>query len=255
MVFVGERKLTTNVTKTIRQHGFHITQICRRTKNSDSVLAHDVKAAYTNKLNEIQSNADLYIISLKDSAFVELIGEICKNKNEEALFVHTAGSIPMSIWEGYAKQYGVFYPLQTFSKQREIDFKEIPFFIEASTSQNAELLREIASNISDKVYEATSEQRKSLHLAAVFTCNFTNHLYALAAELLQKYNLPFEAMLPLIDETARKVHELTPKEAQTGPAIRYDEQVISKHLQMLADDERKQQVYELMSKSIHERAK
>ena len=198
-----------------------------------------IDAKYTTQLHELKSDADLYIISLKDTAFVQLIGDICKDKNSNALFVHTAGSIPMSIWEGYTNNYGVFYPLQTFSKLREVDFKEIPFFIEASSTENCNLLKEIAHTISDKVYDATSEQRKSLHLAAVFTCNFTNHMYAIAAELLEKYNLPFETMLPLIDETARKVHELTPRQAQTGPAIRYDEQVINNHLQMLHDDVQK----------------
>ena len=135
---------------------------------------------------------------------------IC-NKDNDSLFVHTAGSVPMSVWQGYANHYGVFYPMQTFSKKREVDFKEIPFFIESSEPKYVELLKEIAATMSQRVYEADSEQRKSLHLAAVFTCNFTNHMYALAADLLEKYQLPFEVMLPLIDETARKVHELPPE--------------------------------------------
>ena len=105
--------------------------------------------------------------------------------------------------------------------------------------------------ISENVYEADSEQRKSLHLAAVFTCNFTNHMYALAAGLLKKYGLPFEVMLPLIDETARKVHELEPRLAQTGPAVRYDENVIGEHLQMLSDEPDMQELYRLISESIH----
>lgn len=113
-------------------------------------------------------------------------------------------------------------------------------------------MKDIASVLSEKVYEATSEQRKSLHLAAVFTCNFTNHMYALAAELLKKYQLPFEVMLPLIDETARKVHELEPRLAQTGPAIRYDENVINNHLQMLSDEPGMQELYRLISESIHQ---
>ena len=185
--------------------------------------------------------------------FAELLQGIVEGKREEALMVHTAGSIPMNVWEGHVPHYGVFYPMQTFSKQREVDFKEIPFFIEASSAEDAAFLKAIASTLSNRVYDADSEQRKSLHLAAVFTCNFTNHMYALAAELLKKYNLPFDVMLPLIDETARKVHELEPKTAQTGPAIRYDENVIGNHLRMLADDPAMQRLYELLSRSIHER--
>ena len=114
-----------------------------------------------------------------------------------------------------------------------------------------QLLKDIASALSEKVYEANSEQRKSLHLAAVFTCNFTNHMYALAAELLKKYELPFEAMLPLIDETARKVHELEPFVAQTGPAVRYDKNVINEHLRMLADEPQMQELYREISENIH----
>lgn len=142
--------------------------------------------------------------------------------------------------------------MQTFSKQREVDFREVPFFIEAKRPEDAELLKAVAGTLSDKVYEADSEQRRSLHLAAVFTCNFTNHMYALAAELLEKYHLPFDVMLPLIDETARKVHELAPRDAQTGPAVRYDENVMNKHLSMLAGSQALQEIYKLMSKSIHE---
>ena len=158
----------------------------------------------------------------------------------------------MNIWEGYAERYGVFYPMQTFSKQRAVDFREVPFFIEAKRPEDVELLKAVAGTLSEKVYEADSEQRRSLHLVAVFTCNFTNHMYALAAELLEKYHLPFDVMLPLIDETARKVHELPPCDAQTGPAVRYDENVINKHLSMLEGTPALQEIYKLMSKSIHE---
>ena len=255
IVFVGAGNLATNVSRALHKAGFRISQIYSRTTESAAALAQCVEADYTTDIHQLKADADLYIVALKDSVFVELIGDICKDKKEDALFVHTAGSIPMSIWEGHTNYYGVFYPLQTFSKKREVSFREIPFFIEASTQENCELLKRIAHTVSDKVYDATSEQRKSLHLAAVFTCNFTNHMYALAADLLEKYNMPFDAMLPLIDETARKVHELAPKEAQTGPAIRYDEQVINNHLNMLSDDKGMQQLYELISQSIHNRSK
>ena len=147
--------------------------------------------------------------------------------------------------------YGVLYPMQTFSKQREVDFGQIPCFVESNSEEDVQLLKDIASALSEKVYEASSEQRKSLHLAAVFTCNFTNHMYVLAAELLKKYGLPFEAMLPLIDETARKVHELEPLAAQTGPAVRYDENVIDEHLRMLADEPQMLELYREISENIH----
>lgn len=251
IVFVGAGNLATNLAKALYRKGFRIVQIFSRTEESARSLALQVEADYATDLKELTGDAKLYIVSLKDAAFVELLPQIAEGK-EHALLVHTAGSIPMSVWEGHTQRYGVFYPMQTFSKQREVKFDEIPFFIEAKTAEDVALLKAIAATLSDHVYEASSEQRKSLHLAAVFICNFTNHMYALAADLLEKYQLPFNVMLPLIDETARKVHELAPRDAQTGPAVRYDKNVIENHLAMLADLPALQEIYKLMSKSIHE---
>ena len=172
-------------------------------------------------------------------------------ESASALAGHTAGSMPMDVWKGEAVRYGVLYPMQTFSKSRAVDFSTVPFFIEGSGREEAEALKAVAERIGGKVYEATSEQRRYLHIAAVFACNFTNHMYALAHRLLDSHGLPFEVMLPLIDETARKVHELPPLEAQTGPARRYDENVIGKHLEMLADEPRLAELYEKISQSIH----
>lgn len=253
IVFVGAGNLATNLAKALYRKGFRIAQIYSRTEESARILAQAVEAEYTTDLNELYAFARLYIVALKDDALLSLLPQMVVGK-EKALWVHTAGSIPMSIWEGYVPRYGVFYPMQTFSKQREIKFDTIPVFVESVQAEDAAFLKEIATTLSGKVYEATSEQRKSLHLAAVFTCNFTNHLYALAAEWLRKYNLPFEAMLPLIDETARKVHEMAPKEAQTGPAVRYDEQVMNGHLAMLSGEPRMQEIYRILSDSIHDLA-
>lgn len=250
IVFVGAGNLATHLAKALHAAGFPIRQVYSRTEESARTLAKAVDADYTTCLSEIQKYAMLYIVSLKDAAFVELLPQIVAGK-EEALWVHTAGSIPMDIWQGHGlKRYGVFYPMQTFSKQREVDFREIPLFVESNEENDLLLLKEIAIRISPKVYEADSEQRKSLHLAAVFTCNFTNHMYALAARLLKKYNLPFETMLPLIDETAQKVHQLEPCYAQTGPAARNDVDVMKSHLQMLTDEPQLQALYQSISESI-----
>ena len=251
VVFIGAGNLATNLAKALYYKGFRIVQVYSRTEESARTLAQAVEAAYTTDLSSVAADARLYIVSLKDAAFVQLLPEIVAGK-ENALWVHTAGSIPMDVWAGKVNRYGVFYPMQTFSKQREVSFQEVPFFVEAKRPEDVELLKAVAATLSEKVYEASSEQRKSLHLAAVFICNFTNHMYALAADLLEKYNLPFDVMLPLIDETARKVHELAPRDAQTGPAVRYDENVMNNHLAMLVDSPALQEIYKLMSKSIHE---
>lgn len=254
VVFVGAGNLATNLAKALYRNGFRIAQVYSRTEESAKMLAGQVEAAYTTDLAEVVPDAGLYIVSLKDAAFVQLLPDIVSGK-EDAMWVHTAGSIPMQVWEGQVARYGVFYPMQTFSKQRTVDFREIPIFVESNSAEDLQFLKEVASVLSEKVYEATSEQRKSLHLAAVFACNFTNHMYAQAAKLLEKYQLKFDVMLPLIDETARKVHELEPRLAQTGPAVRYDGNVIGSHLQMLAGEPEMQEMYRMISESIHNTSK
>lgn len=251
IVLIGSGNLATNVGKAFNKCGYRILQVYSYREETAKELAGLLHTDYTINLSNLRNDADLYITALKDSVLPELVPQIVKGR-EQSLFVHTAGSVPMNIWAGYTNRYGVFYPMQTFSKAREVCFDEIPFFIESNNSEDLLRLKSLASVVSRRVYEATSEQRKSLHLAAVFTCNFTNHMYVLAGKLLAKYGLPFEVMLPLIDETARKVHELPPVEAQTGPAVRYDENVIGKHLAMLADEPVMQELYEKISKSIHE---
>lgn len=252
IVFVGAGNLATNLANALHHVGFEITQVYSRTVASASLLAKNLSTSFTTEISKLNPDADLYIISLKDDALVEHIAEIVAN-NPDAMFVHTAGSVSIDLFKSStATRYGVFYPMQTFNKSRLVDFKNIPFFIESSNEQDLTLLRQIASLLSEKVYDATSVQRKSLHLAAVFTCNFSNHMYALAEKLLQKYDLPFEVMLPLIDETASKVHQISPKEAQTGPAIRRDENVINNHLEMLKDEESLHDIYKFLSNSIKE---
>ena len=250
IVIIGAGNLATNLGKALHAKGYCISQVYSRTKSSAESLAGVLATDYVTDLEQVRNDADLYIVSLKDSALVELIPEIVSGR-QNALFIHTAGSVPMNIWEGNVPRYGVFYPMQTFSKSREVDFKDIPVFLEAVNEADLGVLHEIASDLSSNVREATSEQRRYLHLSAVFACNFTNHMYALAETLLAKYNLPFDVMLPLIDETACKVHELSPVEAQTGPAVRYDENVIDKLLELLSDEPEMRELYEKISKNIY----
>lgn len=250
IVMVGAGNLATNLAKALYYKGFRIEQVYSRTQESAQALAQVVEASWTIDLNKLADDAQLYIVSLKDDVLVGRLSDIVHG-HEKSLWVHTAGSIPMAIWQDHVEQYGVFYPMQTFSKEREVNFEEIPIFVEGNSTLVTEYLKAIAGTLSSKVYEATSLQRKCLHLAAVFTCNFSNHMYALADELLKKYDLPFDAMLPLIDETARKVHEIAPRQAQTGPAVRFDVNVMDSHLQMLADEPGMQDIYRLLSESIH----
>lgn len=250
IVMVGAGNLATHLAKALYAKGFRIVQVYSRTLEAARMLARKVGASATDELSALVPDAALYIVALKDAALADRLPAIVSGR-ENAFWVHTAGSIPMDIWKGKVARYGVFYPMQTFSKRREVDFATIPIFIEACSEEGERFLSGIASVLSGKVFSATSTQRKSLHLAAVFACNFSNHMYALAAELLDKYGLPFDVMLPLIDETARKVHQLDPREAQTGPAVRYDRNVMDGHLGMLADEPVLGDIYRKLSESIH----
>lgn len=251
IVFIGSGNLATNMAKALYHQGFRILQIYSRTAAHARLLADKVEAEWTDSLESVSNRGEIYIVSLTDEALVQLMPQIVKER-EDKLFIHTAGSVSLDIWQGYAQRYGVIYPMQTFSKQVEVDFTSIPVFIEANNVDDHDRMDAIARTLSQKVYDATSEQRKILHLAAVFTCNFSNHLFALAAKLLKQHGLPFDVMLPLIDETARKVHQLPPALTQTGPAIRNDEGVMRAHLDMLKDEPVMREIYEKMSQSIHQ---
>ncbi len=250
IIFIGAGNLATNLAKAFYDQHIKIVQIYSRTEDSAKTLAEVVNADYTTIPEEIKKDADLYIVALKDDVLVELMPRIIAGK-EHALMAHTSGSLPLSIWPDSVKRKGVFYPLQTFSKQRKVDFRNIHLFIESNSFEDNALLERLAACISNNVCELSSEKRRQLHLAAVFACNFTNHMYALAEKLLKQYDLPFNYLLPLIEETEKKVHLLSPREAQTGPAVRYDENIINKHLDLLSDEPEMREIYQLISKSIH----
>lgn len=250
IALVGAGNVAMHLGMALRNAGCTVLQVFSRTEEAASTLAEKLDCPYTTDIAQMVPDAGLYIVSVKDAALAEVIPPLV-HRNPKALFVHTAGSMPIDVWKGEALHYGVFYPMQTFSKGRAVDFTTVPFFIEGSAEEEITALKALAERIGAHAYEATSEQRRYLHIAAVFACNFTNHMYALAHHLLASHGLPFEVMLPLIDETARKVHELSPAEAQTGPARRYDENIISKHLEMLAGEPSLAELYEKISQSIH----
>ncbi len=250
IVFIGSGRLASNLAPALFAAGHQIKQVYSRTKEAAQLLADKVGAKATNMLDEVDRDADVFIFSVTDTVLASLVCELSKGR-ENILFLHTAGSISLSVF-GEKKHCGVFYPMQTFSKGRKVDFQRIPVFIEGKDTNSLEQIRKLASDVSASVYELSSENRKYLHLAAVFACNFSNHCYALAAKILERHGVSFDVMLPLIEETAEKVHELCPVEAQTGPAIRYDENVMNAHMKLLADDPLVSKVYEVMSNSIHD---
>ena len=250
IVFIGAGNLATRLSLAMQRVGMQIGQVYSHTEASARQLATRLGCPWTNDLSALQEDGDLYVFSLKDTVLSDVISKV---KPNNGMWVHTAGSMPMSVFEGYAQRFGVLYPLQTFSKGRNVNFDVIPIFLEANTDKNADYLKNIASALSENVRFMSSEKRRSLHLAAVFACNFTNHSYTLSYKLLENESIPADVLLPLIDETVSKIHSMPPAAAQTGPAIRYDENVINKHLAML-DDPDMQAIYRLLSQSIHKEA-
>ena len=230
-VLIGRGRLATNLEHALLSAGHEVVSINSRT------------------LESLPLEADVFVVAVKDAALSDVIRAATKGR-ESQLFVHTAGSMPMDMFAGLTAHYGVFYPMQTFSKERLVDFNDISVFLETNDDASMERLKMLSTTLTTHIYELDSEGRKHLHLAAVFACNFVNHCYALSAEVLAAKGLPFSVMLPLVDETAQKVHELTPREAQTGPAVRGDQNVMQMQANMLADNPAVKQIYEALSNDI-----
>ncbi len=246
IVFIGSGNLATNLGKALYRAGHEILQVYSRTAENADDFAELFECSATTDIYNIRCDADIYIFSVKDSV-LERLANCVADSITDKLFVHTAGSMPMDVLP--VKRRGVLYPMQTFSKRREVDFSVIPTFVEAENEDDLQLLKTLAESITESVYVLDSEKRKNLHLSAVFCCNFVNHCYRLGEKVLD--GIPFSVMLPLIDETARKVHEMTPSDAQTGPAIRWDENVIENQMMMLDNKPEMKTIYEQLSKSIH----
>ena len=269
IVFLGSGNLATNLSLALKAAGEEIIQIFSRTQENAQALADKLHCASCTSINEIRTDADVYIFSVKDDALPSLIEQLSQHLNSPSgaggathhpILLHTAGSVPMSVFSDNtltpnthhpSPNYGVLYPMQTFSKDRAVNFREIPCFIEASDNATLGIIKDMASKISDNVVECSSDKRKKLHLAAVFACNMTNHCYRLAEKVLEEEGIDFSLYQPLIQETANKVRELSPRKAQTGPMVRYDKTIMDAQIALI-NDERTRQIYRLMADSIHE---
>lgn len=248
IVILGAGNLATQLSLALYENGLEVIQVYSRTMESAEALAKKINAKATNSLQDIIPNADLYIFALSDKALQPVLDGIPFSIEK---LVHTAGSIPMDIFANYADNYGVFYPLQTFSKNRKVDFSNIPICIEANNEDLRNELLELGRKVSSNIHNISSEQRKQLHLAAVFTCNFANHMYSIGQELLSEKNVDFNLLQPLIKETAEKITELDPISAQTGPAVRFDEEIMNSHEKSLKDSPDFQKMYRFVSESIY----
>lgn len=230
------------ITAFLNSSDIEVLQVFSREKEK---VAHLVE--YSKITNDYDSllESDIYIIAVSDSAIAEVSSKL---PFKDRFVVHTSGSIPLKDLDARNKR-GVFYPLQTFTKNKVVDFSNIPTCLESEMDEKYTLLENLAEAIKSRHYLISSEQRKSLHVAAVFVNNFTNHLYQIGKDICDEHLLPFEILKPLIAETADKVQSLTPLDAQTGPAKRHDQNTIDRHLALLTDDTQKE-IYKILTQSI-----
>ncbi|WP_339712581.1 DUF2520 domain-containing protein [uncultured Kriegella sp.] len=225
----------------------HLKRVISKTDEIEVIQVLNSRSGQLEKSLETTGHQlpDIYIIAVSDDAITSVSKHFIHTKK---LVVHTSGSVPMDVLPKQIRG-GVLYPLQTFSKTENVAFEDIPLCIEAVRNEDLELLKKLAQILSNQVFEVSSEQRKYLHLAAVFVNNFTNHMYTMGAAICKEQQLPFTMLQPLIRETARKIESLHPKEAQTGPAKRNDTGTIYRHIELL-NTKKDKTIYRLLSDSI-----
>ncbi|PWN68662.1 DUF2520 domain-containing protein [Chryseobacterium phosphatilyticum] len=240
-VIIGSGNVAYHMAKAFTMKGIPLAQIFGRNEKELSTISKEINIPYS---TETLKDADLYIICVSDNS-VEEVSKIITKK--DCLVAHTSGSLPKEALAGEYRKSS-FYPLQTFSKSKELEYEKIPFFIETENEEDQKILFDLASQISENVMKSNHEKRKYIHLTAVFACNFVNHLFSRAKEISDSQNIPFHYFLPLIDETVGKIHEIEPKLAQTGPAVRNDIRVLQLHEQLLKDESL--DIYKTMNHSI-----
>jgi predicted short-subunit dehydrogenase-like oxidoreductase (DUF2520 family) len=231
IVIIGAGNVGTHLGRALSQAGLNICQVAGWREQAVKALASELGTGHTTSMHEVRKRCDLYIMALPDHIIESILPELGLT---DELLVHTSGSISLDILSPYSANTGVLYPLQTFSRKRDIDLHEVPFLIEACSPENGKLLLDLAGRLSHRVSMADSGQRQALHIAAVFACNFTNRMYDIARRIMEEYGLDFSLLVPLIRETAAKAAETGPAGSQTGPAYRRDMKIIEKHLDILA---------------------
>lgn len=242
IAILGSGNVAYHLAKMFKEKNIPISQIFGRNEKDLQEISEQFEIPFST--TEL-ADAELYFIAVNDDA----VAAISKNiKNQNSLVAHTSGSLPKEILEGNYRKAS-FYPLQTFSKSKMLQYSEIPFFVEAENEADSQILANLALKISEKVMKSDYEKRKYIHLTAVFACNFVNHLFARAKEISDSQHIPFDYFLPLIKETTLKIEKIEPKLAQTGPAIRNDEKILQLHEALITEEEHLK-IYQVMNESI-----
>ena len=240
---LGSGNVATHLGRALKQAGHEIVEVWSRTPANAETLATALSTRHSEELRFLSPNAEVYIISVNDDSIREVIA---KFPFQDKILIHTSGTSELNI-PGLS---GVFYPVQTFSKQSPVNFSNVPIAVEGLSPEVTNHLVKLARSISANVSEISTQQRKTLHVAAVFACNFSNHLYAIADKILQRDGLEFQLLRPLIMETANKIQTHSARSVQTGPAIRNDEITLRKHIEFLENNPSLRDLYERLSQSI-----
>jgi predicted short-subunit dehydrogenase-like oxidoreductase (DUF2520 family) len=247
VTIIGTGNVATHLVQALHKAGIKVDLVIGRSMDSCKSLALSVNARYSSNISSTQITSNLAIIAVSDDAYPEVISQLLLSPS--TVVAHTSGSLSIDILSKLPNSHGVFYPLQTFTIGRSVDFSGIPICIEASSEKAMQTIEEIALKLSSKTLQITSLQREQIHLAAIFSSNFVNYLYLCSEELMQDNGLPFELLHPLIAETTSKAIEINPENAQTGPARRNDLRILQKHISMLKSSEMKQ-LYTFLSEQI-----
>lgn len=247
IVIIGAGRVGTALSYALKSSGHNILSIISKTPGSAAALAKDLGCGHGTGM-EIPDETGLVITAVNDDNLQGVLSSL--QAPGDAVIAHTAGSVGLDVFDSKTVNRGVFYPLQTFTHGREYDFSAIPLFIEGSNEHTLNLLSEVASSLSNSVSEMNSDSRKYLHLAAVFSCNFVNHMYSAAEEICNKAGVSYEVLYPLVRETMEKASDMGPLNSQTGPAVRNDKKTIEKHLDLVSFSGDLKELYRVISKSI-----
>ncbi len=247
--FIGSGNVATHLAIALKKiSGIKINQIISKNRSHAKNLAMLVKADYSHELSRLKNNFDLLILSVNDDGLDDILSQTAFPNNK--ILCHTAGSVSSEIFKNISRKYGVIYPLQTISKNKDLDWKSIPVMITASDESTEKRLLQLVKQLTRETHVISDEQRFALHVAAVFACNFSNAMMQVSEQLCEENNIDFDLLQPLIKETFSKVDKMGPKNAQTGPAKRGDQAVISKHLDFLKNHPAEKKIYELLSEHI-----
>jgi len=248
IAMLGSGNVATFLSKSLIQAGHPVTQVWSRNPNNAIALALEIGSDSITNISSILADTDIVIIAVNDDGIENVASQIPKNPNQ--LILHTSGTTSLQVLENYTSNCGVLYPLQTFSKQDNVDFSVVPLCLEGSNPGVLTQIKTLAGQLSNNINEVNSQQRALLHISAVFACNFTNHLYHIAQKILEDAGLNFDLLHPLIQQTNDKVMLNKPSEVQTGPAKRNDEQTMIKHLAILQAQPDWQDLYQKLSQNI-----